>query len=167
MTDRGSHIAGTAALLAVVAALCLWLGFQGGRNAVSDDVTVRVDTLVIRDTIVDYRPIVSERWIARTDTVRLAAVRSVDTLRVVDTVEVEVPVMFSRYRGDNYDIGVSGFRTELEYVKVFPETRIVTRTAARERRWGFGVAAGPSVLVSPSGRVTAGLGVSGGFYLRL
>lgn len=166
MTDRGSHIAGTAALMAVVIPLCLWLGFRCGGNTVSDGVTVRVDTLVIRDTIIDYRPIVSERRVVRTDTVRLA-VRSVDTLRIADTVEVEVPVMFSRYRGDNYDIGVSGFRTELEYVKVFPETRVVTRTAARERRWGFGVAAGPSVLVSPSGKVLAGLGVTGGFYLRL
>lgn len=172
MTDRGSHIAGTAALLAVVAALCLWLGFQGGRNAVSDNITVRVDTLTIRDTIVYYRPPVTNKKPAGTYRARLALAQrdtaaQRDTVYVRDTVEVEVPVMSSRYRGDNYDIGVRGFRTELEYVKVFPETRVVTRTVARERRWGFGVAAGPSALVSPSGRVTAGLGVTGGFYLRL
>ena len=85
-----------------------------------------------------------------------------------DTVEVEVPIVFSRYRGDNYDIGVSGFRTELEYVKVYPETKIITKGyAMKTKRWGFGLAVGPSVLVAPSGRVNAGLGVTGGFYLRL
>ena len=152
---------------AALAAVCLALGFLGGRFARRPRITERADTLIVRDTIVDYRPVVSERRVVRTDTVRLALVER-DTVYVRDTVEVEVPVVFSRYRGDNYDIGVSGFRVELEYVRVFPETRVVTRTAtAREKRWGVGIAAGPSVAVSPSGRVAAGLGVTGGFYLRL
>ena len=59
-------------------------------------------------------------------------------------------------------------RVELEYVKVYPQTKIVTKGYSIEpKRWGFGVAVGPSVLVAPSGRVNAGLGVTGGFYLRL
>lgn len=158
---------------AALAAVCLALGFLGGNKARTPRITERVDTLVVRDTVVDYRPIVSERRVVRIDTVRLAAVSDevcarTDTVFIHDTVEVEVPVVFSRYRGDNYDIGVSGFRVELEYVKVYPERVTVTRTvSARERRWGFGVSAGPSVVVSPSGRVTGGLGVTGGFYLRL
>lgn len=152
---------------AALAAACLLLGFLGGNKARTERFTERVDTLVIRDTVVDYRPIAVERLVVRTDTVRLVEVKR-DTVPVRDTVEVEVPVVFSRYRGDNYDVGVSGFRVELEYVKVYPERVTVTRTvSARERRWGFGVAAGPSVVVSPSGRVTGGLGVTGGFYLRL
>lgn len=148
--------------------LAVALGFLGGRRSVTQSLLERVDTLVIRDTLIDYRPVVTEVRTVRVDTVRLAVAQPSDTVVVHDTVEVEVPIVFSRYRGDNYDIGVSGFRTELEFVKVYPETKIVTkRYTATPKRWGFGVAVGPSVLVAPSGRVNAGLGVTGGFYLRL
>ena len=148
--------------------LAVGLGFLGGRRGVTPSLSERVDTLTIRDTIVYHRPVVTEVRTVRVDTVRLAAAQPPDTVVIRDTVEVEVPIVFSRYRGDNYDIGVSGFRTELEFVKVYPETRIVTKGYTESpRRWGFGVAVGPSVLVAPSGRVNAGLGVTGGFYLRL
>ena len=148
--------------------LALGLGFLGGRRSVTLPLLDRVDTLVIRDTVVDCRPVVTEIKTVRVDTVRLAVVQPSDTIFVHDTVEVEVPIMFSRYTGDNYDIGVSGFRVELEYVKVYPQTKIITKGYTIEpKRWGFGVAVGPSVLVAPSGKVNAGLGVTGGFYLRL
>ena len=146
----------------------LGLGFLSGRNSRCAHVVERTDTLIIRDTFVDYRPIVKEIRSVRIDTVRLAVVQPSDTVVVRDTVNVEVPIIFSRYTGKDYDIGVSGFRTELEYVKVYPQTKIITKGyTVEQRRWGFGVAVGPSVLVTPSGRVNAGLGVTGGFYLRL
>jgi len=144
------------------------LGFLGGRNSRCGHIIERADTLVVRDTFVDYRPIVKEVRTVRIDTVRLAVVNPSDTIIVHDTVKVEVPIMFSRYTGKDYDIGVRGFRTELEYVKIYPQTKIITKGyTVEQRRWGFGVAVGPSVLVTPSGRVNAGLGVTGGFYLRL
>lgn len=158
----------TTLLFVAALLLALGLGFLGGRRSVTPSLLERVDTLVIRDTLVDYRPVVTEVRKVRVDTVRLAVAQPPDTVVVHDTVEVEVPIVFSRYRGDNYDIGVSGFLTELEYVKVYPQTKIVTKGYSIEpRRWGFGVAVGPSVLVAPSGKVNAGLGVTGGFYLRL
>ena len=158
------------------------LGFIGGRRSSIMPSVEKSDTIIIRDTFVDYRPAPLSVTPLRVETVRLplsglAFARFADDitsvgdtvfLQIRDTVEVEVPIVFSRYRGDNYDIGVSGFRTELEYVKVYPETKIITKGYAMEtKRWGFGVAVGPSVLVAPSGRVNAGLGVTGGFYLRL
>lgn len=158
----------TTAVFVALLILALGLGFLGGRRSVTIPLLERVDTLVIRDTVVDYRPVVTEIKTVRVDTVRLAVVQPSDTIFVHDTVEVEVPIMFSRYTGDNYDIGVSGFRVELEYVKIYQQTKIVTKGYSIEpKRWGFGVAVGPSVLVAPSGRVNAGLGVTGGFYLRL
>lgn len=158
----------TTLLFVAALLLALGLGFLGGRRSVTRSLLERVDTLTIRDTLVDYRPVVTEVRTVRVDTVRLAVAQPPDTVVIRDTVEVEVPIVFSRYRGDNYDIGVSGFRTELEFVKVYPETKIVTkRYTATPKRWGFGVAVGSSVLVAPSGRVNAGLGVTGGFYLRL
>lgn len=158
----------TTLLFVAALLLSLGLGFLGGRRSVTPSLLERVDTLVIRDTLVNYRPVVTEVRTVRVDTVRLAVAQPSDTVVIHDTVEVEVPIVFSRYTGDNYDIGVSGFRTELEFVKVYPQTKIVTKGySIKPRRWGFGVAVGPSVLVAPSGRVNAGLGVTGGFYLRL
>ena len=163
-------------------ALTATLGFIGGRRSSIMPSVEKSDTIIIRDTFVDYRPAPLSVTPLRVETVRLplsglAFARFADDitsvgdtvfLQIHDTVEVEVPIVFSRYRGDNYDIGVSGFRTELEYVKVYPETKRITKGYAMEtKRWGFGVAVGPSILVAPSGRVNAGLGVTGGFYLRL
>lgn len=163
-------------------ALTATLGFIGGRRSSIMPSVEKSDTIIIRDTFIDYKPAPLSVTPLRVETVRLplsglAFARFADDitsvadtvfLQIRDTVEVEVPIVFSRYRGDNYDIGVSGFRTELEYVKVYPQTKIVTKGYSIEpKRWGFGVAVGPSVLVAPSGRVNAGLGVTGGFYLRL
>lgn len=168
MTENDRKRPKTTLLFVSALLLAVALGFLGGRRSATQSLLERVDTLVIRDTLVDYRPAVTEVRTVRVDTVRLAVAQPPDTVVVHDTVEVEVPIVFSRYRGDNYDIGVSGFRTELEYVKVYPQTKIVTKGYSIEpKRWGFGVAVGPSVLVAPSGRVNAGLGVTGGFYLRL
>lgn len=168
MTENDRKRPRTTAVFVALLILALGLGFLGGRRSVTLPLLERVDTLVIRDTVVDYRPVVTEIKTVRVDTVRLAVVQPSDTIFVHDTVEVEVPIMFSRYTGDNYDIGVSGFRVELEYVKVYPQTKIITKGYTIEpKRWGFGVAVGPSVLVAPSGKVNAGLGVTGGFYLRL
>lgn len=163
-------------------ALTATLGFIGGRRSSIMPSVEKSDTIIIRDTFIDYKPAPLSVTPLRVETVRLplsglAFARFADDitsvgdtvfLQIRDTVEVEVPIVFSRYRGDNYDIGVSGFRTELEYVKVYPQTKIVTKGYSIDpKRWGFGVAVGPSVLVAPSGKVNAGLGVTGGFYLRL
>lgn len=168
MTENDRKRPKTTLLFVSALLLAVALGFLGGRRSVTQSLLERVDTLVIRDTLIDYRPVVTEVRTVRVDTVRLAVAQPLDTVVVHDTVEVEVPIVFSRYRGDNYDIGVSGFRAELEYVKVYPQTKIVTKGYSIEpKRWGFGVAVGPSVLVAPSGKVNAGLGVTGGLYLRL
>lgn len=182
MTENDRKRPKTTLLFVAALLLALGLGFLGGRRSATHPLLESVDTLVLRDTFVDYRPVPLSVTPLRVETVRLplsglAFARFADDttsvgdtvfLQIRDTVEVEVPIVFSRYRGDNYDIGVSGFRTELEFVKVYPETKIVTkRYTATPKRWGFGVAVGPSVLVAPSGRVNAGLGVTGGFYLQL
>lgn len=142
------------------------LGFLGGKVRAGSAVEVQTDTCVVRDTIVENKPIYVERWRIRTDTVRLAAVRS-DTVEVwrLDTVAVEVPVEMRRYTGENYDLAVSGYRPELEWVKVFPATVTVTRTAGRSR-WSFGAVVGPSVLLTPSGKLYGGIGVSAGVAYR-
>ena len=150
-------------LFLICMALSASLGFLGGRNARKETVTVQVDTLAVRDTIVDYRPILKETRIIRKDTVRLAAT---DTLYIHDTVSVSVPITLDRYTTKDYDIAVSGFRTNLEYVKVFPETKIITKTVTEsQRKLRFGLATGPSACLTPDGRFAYGLGVTGGILI--
>ena len=132
------------------------LGFLGGKVRAGSAVEIQTDTCVVRDTIVENKPIYIKRWRIRTDTVEVWR---------LDTVAVEVPVEMRRYTGENYDLAVSGYRPELEWVKVYPATVTVTRTAGRSR-WSFGAAAGPSVLLTPSGKLYGGIGVSAGVAYR-
>lgn len=130
--------------------------------------TFQTDTCIVRDTIVENKPIYIDRWRLRVDTVRLAVVRT-DTVEVLrtDTVAVELPVEVRRYKGADYDLAVSGHDPVLEWIKVFPLTKTVTNTVAADRsRWSFGASAGPAVLVTPSGKVYGGVGVSAGVALR-
>jgi hypothetical protein len=154
-------------ILAALAAVFI-LGFLGGRKATGSRLTFQTDTCIVRDTIVENKPIYIDRWRLRVDTVRLAVVKT-DTVEVLrtDTVAVELPVEVRRYRGADYDLAVSGHSPELEWIKVFPATKIVTNTVEADRsRWSFGASAGPAVLVTPSGRVCGGVGVSAGVSYR-
>jgi hypothetical protein len=142
------------------------LGFIGGRSRVRHTIGIQTDTCIIRDTIVDYRPILKEKWEIRTDTVWLPFVVT-DTVAVAyaDTVAVEVPIEMSYYKGEDYEIAVSGYRTEMEWVRVYPTTITVNKTRMQSR-WSFGAVAGPSVLLTPSGRLYGGIGVSAGVTYR-
>ena len=105
-------------------ALTATLGFIGGRRSSIMPSVEKSDTIIIRDTFIDYRPAPLSVTPLRVETVRLplsglAFARFADDitsvgdtvfLQIRDTVEVEVPIVFSRYRGDNYDIGVSGLQ---------------------------------------------------------
>lgn len=85
------------------------------------EVMTRTDTLTLRDTIREIRPVYVEN--ARTDTM-LVAVR--DTLMLRDTLFVMVDREQRHYRGDGYEAWVSGYRPQLDSVWVFPETRYIT-----------------------------------------
>lgn len=149
------------------------LGFLGGRRSVMMPIIEKSDTVIIRDTFVDYKPQPATVTPLRIETCRLLlaskfaddTTMTADTIliQVHDTAAVEVPITLSRYTARDYDIAVSGFRTELEYVKVFPETKVVTKTLmSPKRKFNFGITAGPSVCLSPDGRFAYGLGLTGG-----
>ena len=154
-------------------ALTATLGFIGGRRSSIMPPIEKSDTIIIRDTFIDYKPSPVTVSPLRIETCRLLlaskfaddTTMTADTviIQIHDTVSVEVPITLSRYTARDYDIAVSGFRTELEYVKVFPETKVVTKTLMPpKRKCTFGIAAGPSVCLSPDGRFTYGIGVTGG-----
>ena len=126
-----------------------------------DEVETRVDTLYVRDTVVEIRP-VFDAEIAVPD----MAVVIEDSIIVKDDSLLVLPMQQRHYKGDNYEAWISGYRPQLDSVWVFPETRYITKEVKVQRkptRWGIGIQAGYGVGVS-SGQVTAfpyiGVGIS-------
>ncbi len=101
------------------------------------------------------------------------------TLNGSDSVRVEMPIERKVYEEDSlYRAVVSGPRIDkigpsLDSLLIFSKTTTITVTNTVPeyvpdpgRGWGLGVAAGASVLATPSGNVHAGLGVTLGLYYR-
>lgn len=124
---------------------------------------IRVDTLTVFDTIVKNKPIYIAKVVDRVDTVRLVTVAR-------DTVAAEIPIERKVYAEDSlYRAVVTGYLASLDSLVIWPKTTTITidRTVREPApRWSFGVTAGPSVLVAPSGRMHAGAGIAVGISCR-
>jgi len=141
---------GALVLSALVGAVMFFAGRGCAVSGVDTDgggVTVRVDTVVVRDTIRDAAPVARLTAITRVDTVfvRVAG----DTVRMAgDTVYVaaELPVERKTYLTADYRAVVEGFRPSLVGVEVYRRTQFIdrVRTVAvpDARRWSIGVQAG-------------------------
>lgn len=86
------------------------------------EVVVQTDTLTVRDTIRETRPV----YVTHTETDTMLVAVS-DTVTVSDTVYMVLDREQRRYHGDRYDAWVSGYRPHLDSILVYPETRYVTR----------------------------------------
>ena len=137
-------------------------GLLVGKRAFSCPPTTEVDTLIILKDTVIYKPKEVVKWRVRTDTVTLA---SVDTLYKTDSVRVEVPIEQKVYEGEKYRAWVSGFRPNLDSLKITNEYVYLTKyVKEKERHFGWGVSVGPSILYN--GKVHAGLGVTAGITYK-
>ena len=87
-----------------------------------------------------------------------------------DSALAEIPIERKVYQEDSlYRAVVSGYRVNLDSLLIFNTTTTVTVTKIERvepKRWSFGITAGPSVLVTPSGKVDAGLGATIGLSYR-
>ena len=153
------------------AAFVLWtaasfhIGRQAGKRSPQSAVNVRPDTLVVRDTLRVLGPFYVT---ARIERPQLFPVT--DTLRIHDTLFVALPREVREYPGEDYRAQVSGVDPSLDWIEVYPKTKIVTNTVhvpgpQRWRRVGFGIAAGPGVFwdgtaVKPGAGVVAGVRVN-------
>lgn len=121
----------------------------------------RVDTLYVRDTTVEIRPVFDAEI-----TVPDMAVVIEDSIIVKDDSLLVLPMQQRHYKGENYEAWVSGYRPRLDSVWVFPETRYITTeniSVEPRKRWGIGIQAGYGIGVN-SGLVRAfpyiGVGIS-------
>lgn len=99
----------------------------------------RVDTMVVRDTIIREKPVFRTEYVFVRDSVRV---------QVHDTVFVSLPRQLRIYQDSLYRAEVSGVDPTLDRIEVYPQTRYVTRTetqtisVTQRRRWGIGVQVG-------------------------
>lgn len=105
----------------------------------------RVVTKVKVDTLIKYYPM------------PYMVYQTGDTIHVTDTI---LKVEAVEYKDSDYRIKITGYRTRLEYVEVYPKT--ITNTIYKERRWGIGVTAGygiskdglsPGIMIGISYRI--------------
>lgn len=109
-----------AALVAAVSVLSWRLGY---RSAVAESIeTPKADTLIVRDTVTVEYPVPILTTI--TDTLLVAYP---DIVIIHDTTFVQLPKERKEYSGKDYRAVVSGYQPSLDLIKVFPETKVVTR----------------------------------------
>lgn len=129
-------------------ALILWalIGNPFSRDSEKQPVTVKRDTLVIRDTVRLAVPKPIYRKVVRVDTVRLVLAQ-LDTTADGDTVQlgtvkVEVPISKQTYQTDKYKAVISGFRASLDSMEVYQDTKVITEIKYRKPRFAVSMGAG-------------------------
>lgn len=141
MSDRIKDIllgAGVVVCLGLATLVGYGIGLKKAQKAVLTEFVMRVDTLTIRDTITRVKP--EYRLIRKTDTMRVAVT---DTVRITDTLYLQLPREQRTYEAKEYRAVVSGFRPSLDTIEVYGSTKYITKILTpKPKRWGIGVQAG-------------------------
>lgn len=140
------------------------VGRRDGFNSAVRGETEKVDTLYLRDTIVQYEPILEERVVYKREYV---SVPVTDTLWKHDTLYVSLDHEQVVWQDSLSRVYASGILPQIDSVQHFVSERIVTReltqVVKKTCRWGIGVHAGYGCTLN-DGRVFAspylGIGVS-------
>ena len=128
---------------AVIVAAALWLSFMAGRWSAPDrpnpQPEPKVDTLYLRDTIVQNRPVYVK--VTKLDSV-LVPVTVRDTVTQSDTVLVWMNREQVEWRDSLCTVWASGVLPQVDSVAHYV-TQTVIRVRVKEKtRWGLGVQAG-------------------------
>lgn len=94
------------------------------------ELVVQTDTLIVRDTVVDWWPLE-----VKTETVDTMLIEVRDTVRVRDTLYLPISIQKKLYASSEYYAEVSGYRPRLDYIEVYPKTVYITeRITATEKK---------------------------------
>lgn len=125
--------------------------------------SVKTDTITIHDTIPDLNPTPKDsariRWVTRWLPMNPGADHVADVGKMMDsinqligvnnvihdTVAVQVPITSKHFSGKNYDAYVSGFEPNLDSIKVYTETKVITNTITKVKspnKWELDVVGG-------------------------
>lgn len=107
--------------------------------------SVRIDTLILRDTVTIHAPQYVHRHTR--DTIRIP-IREV----VHDTVSVYLPRETKVYEDARYRAEVSGYEPSLDRIDIYAQTRVltkdVTQVVKQKTRWGIGISAGYGLAIN-------------------
>lgn len=163
MSDTIRHWLILLAMLLVYLGIGFLVGYKCGKKPPETIEKVKVDTVTVYDTIFKEKPIPKLVYKDRWDTVEVQTIQH-------DTVLAELPIEKKVYAEDSlYYASVSGFRPSLDTLIVYTKTTTITidRTQLIPRsKWSFGLTAGPSALITPSGRIYGGAGLTAGLTYR-
>ena len=147
----------------LIAIVLILAAFAAGR--VTKKLKIEQQVVTIRDTLRVLGPFYVT---ARIERPQLFPVT--DTVRLHDTLFVALSRVAQEYKGEDYRAQVSGVAPSLDWIEVYPKTKIITQSGQvpgprRWRRVGFGIAAGPGVFwdgtaVKPGAGVVAGVRVN-------
>lgn len=144
----------------ILAALCFLLGrWSAPQHGPVEAESVRVDTLVVRDTITRYRPEYRTNYVR--DSIFV-------TLTERDTVYVSLPREVRVYEDKRYRAEVSGYQPSLDRIDIYEQERVVTQhstqvvSVKKPTRWGLGVQVGYGMTIekTPSWTPYVGVGLS-------
>lgn len=117
------------------------------RNAHPSEIKVKVDTLLVYDTILVEKPVIKKVEIIDT---LLLMVPTTDTLMMHDTVFVHLPIEQRQYGDPRYTAWVSGYRPQLDSIQIYQRTEYITKEIKmvnKPKRWGIGLQAGYGVTL--------------------
>lgn len=136
-------------LLVIAAIVIVYvMGLATGINSMKKnvDVVVRQDTtrVVVFDTLYLFDFIPKDSVVLRYEYVKIPVT---DSIRILDTVRVELPIEQKVYEEPNYAAWVSGYKPSLDSIRIFQQTltntvTITERIVPKEKKWGFGVSVG-------------------------
>lgn len=155
-----------AILFGIIFVVCVVGAFFFGRATNRTDIVrteVKRDTIVVRDTIVQYYPQEVERVVVHTERVEVPIVRY-DTIREV--AEVELPIEEREYKSEDYKAIVGGFNPYLKSIEVYPRTAYITttETITKRKHWGVSLGVQGGYGITPHGmQPYAGVGISFGY----
>lgn len=109
-------------------------------------------TVTVYDTIPYYYPVARDSVVLRYETHRLpVADVQRDTIVVVDSVEIVVPITQKEYQDSTYHLWISGYVPNLDSIHTFTRRDYTTITLppSKPKRWHLGITAG--LAITPKG----------------
>ena len=139
-------VAGALTSLVVAVVLSFIAGQRYAQKSLILPQRERVDTLVVFDTITQYKPIIEERVV-----LKKVLVPVTDTLRIHDTLYVYLEREQVVWQDSLSKVYASGIMPQVDSVHHYISERIVTReltnVVKKPCRWGVGVHAGYGIMI--------------------
>ena len=157
-TDTIKRIVFAVAAIILSLLISYFIGRRDGLNSAVETETEKVDTLYLRDTIVQYEPILEERVV-----LKKVPVPVTDTLRIYDTLYVYLDREQVVWQDSLSRVYASGILPQIDSVQHYITERIVTKEVTihvkKPCRWGVGVHAGYGVQLGDQVRTAPYIGV--------